>query len=134
MKEFVDKLIGRLEEFKSKVDKTASKEQIIVDVQNNLSIDSAINIINRLADEYNNGWIPCEKELPKDDNEVLCWYEYRIMDGTHEGEMNQVYGIGWYSKTYKRWFGEVSNGRDCKVIAWQKLPQPYKVGDLYELS
>ena len=54
MKEFVDKLIGRLEEFKSDVDKTASKEQIIVDVQNNLSIDSAINIINRLAEEYKN--------------------------------------------------------------------------------
>lgn len=78
------------------------------------------------AEEYNEGWILCSEKLPENDDNVLCWYEYRIMGGTHEGEMNQEYGIGYYNKYYKSWGGEASSGRDCKVIAWQPLPEPYK--------
>lgn len=77
-------------------------------------------------EKYNESWILCSEKLPENDDNVLCWYEYRIMGGTHEGEMNQEYGIGYYNKYYKRWGGEVSSGRDCKVIAWQPLPEPYK--------
>lgn len=77
-------------------------------------------------EEHNNGWIPCSEKLPENDDDVLCWYEYRIMQGTHEGEMNQEYGIGYYNKYFKRWGGEVSCGRDYKVIAWMPLPETYK--------
>ena len=80
-------------------------------------------------EEHNNGWICCSERLPENDDDVLCWYEYRIMQGTHEGEMNQKFEIGNYSKYFKRWFGEVSCGRDCKVIAWMPLPEPYKESD-----
>lgn len=76
--------------------------------------------------EHNDGWIPCSERLPENDDDVLCWYEYRIMQGTHEGEMNQKFEIGYYNKYFKRWGGEVSSGRDCKVIAWRPLPEPYK--------
>lgn len=77
-------------------------------------------------EEHNDGWIPCSERLPENDDDVLCWYEYRIMQGTHEGEMNQKFEIGYYNKYFKRWGGEVSCGRDCKVIAWRPLPKPYK--------
>lgn len=77
-------------------------------------------------EEHNDGWIPCTERLPENDDDVLCWYEYRIMQGTHEGEMNQKFEIGYYNKYFKRWGGEVSSGRDCKVIAWRPLPEPYK--------
>ena len=77
-------------------------------------------------EEHNNGWICCSERLPENDDDVLCWYEYRIMQGTHEGEMNQKFEIGYYNKYFKRWGGEVSSGRDCKVIAWMPLPEPYK--------
>lgn len=80
-------------------------------------------------EEHNNGWICCSEMLPENDDDVLCWYEYRIMQGTHEGEMNQKFEIGNYSKYFKRWFGEVSCGQDCKVIAWMPLPEPYKESD-----
>lgn len=80
-------------------------------------------------EEHNNGWIYCSERLPENDDDVLCWYEYRIMQGTHEGEMNQKFEIGNYSKYFKRWFGEVSCGQDCKVIAWMPLPEPYKESD-----
>ena len=78
------------------------------------------------AEERNDVWIPCSEKLPENDDDVLCWYEYRIMQGTHEGEMNQKFDIGYYNKYFKRWGGEVSCGRDCKVIAWRPLPEPYK--------
>lgn len=77
-------------------------------------------------EEHNDVWIPCSERLPENDDDVLCWYEYRIMQGTHEGEMNQKFEIGYYNKYFKRWGGEVSSGRDCKVIAWRPLPEPYK--------
>lgn len=77
-------------------------------------------------EEHNDGWIPCSEKLPENDDDVLCWYEYRIMQGTHEGEMNRKCEIGYYNKYFKRWGGEVSCGRDCKVIAWMPLPKPYK--------
>lgn len=86
--------------------------------------DDCSEVVSNL-EKYNEGWILCSEKLPENDDNVLCWYEYRIMGGTHEGEMNQEYGIGYYNKYYKSWGGEVSSGRDCKVIAWQPLPEPY---------
>ena len=80
-------------------------------------------------EEHTNGWICCSERLPENDDDVLCWYEYRIMQGTHEGEMNQKFEIGYYNKYFKKWGGEVSSGRDCKVIAWMPLPEPYKESD-----
>lgn len=120
MNEFIEKLIGRLEEEK----KYCSYHPHTRDE----AINKAIEIVNQLAQEFNNGWIPCSERLPENEDEVLCWYEYRIMQGTCEGEMKQTYGIGYYFNHFKRWGGEVNCGRDCKVIAWQPLPQPYKEG------
>ena len=136
MKEFVDKLIGRLEEIYNRNDKAKKEayeeqdwEYFDLFTHRNDGVYTSISIVNKLAEEYNNGWIPCTEKLPEDDDEVLCWYEYRRMKGTHEGEMNQAYEIGWYSKVFEMWCGEVSNGHDCKVIAWMPLPQPFKAGD-----
>ena len=36
------------------------------------------------------------------------------------------YGLGRYLKDTNTWNGEVSVGKDVKVIAWQPLPKPYK--------
>lgn len=91
-----------------------------------VAIDNMVGIVQEEIKKYNNGWIPVSERLPDNDDEVLCWYEYRIMQGTHVGEMKRTYGIGYYFNHYKHWGGEVSCGVDCKVIAWQPLPEPYK--------
>ena len=70
-----------------------------------------------------NKWISIEDRLPDNDSTVLCWYEYRAGDGTHEGEMIQKYGVGYY---FLGWGGEVSRGCDARVIAWMPLPKPPK--------
>ncbi len=122
MKEFVEELICRLKTKKESV------ELVNLDYAEGLkdAYEIAIEIVNQLAEEHNDGWIPCSEKLPENDDDVLCWYEYRIMQGTHEGEMNRKCEIGYYNKYFKRWGGEVSCGRDCKVIAWRPLPEPYK--------
>lgn len=64
-------------------------------------------------------WIPVTERLPDNDNVVLCWYEYFRF-----GEYNQMYrtfGIGYYLNGM--WGGEVSNGRNTKVLAWMSLPE-----------
>lgn len=52
--------------------------------------------------------------------------EYGKGEKLQDGEMNQKFEIGYYNKYFKRWGGEVSSGRDCKVIARRPLPEPYK--------
>ena len=66
-------------------------------------------------------WFPVTERLPEDDTDVLCWYEYYHWSAE---KVLPEYGIGhcWNG----RWGGEVSNGRECKVLAWMPLPQPPK--------
>ena len=63
-------------------------------------------------------WVPVTERLPENGDVVLCWYEYFRF-----GEYNQMYrtyGIGYYIKGM--WGGDVSNGRNTKVLAWMPLP------------
>lgn len=76
-----------------------------------------MKIVNEIAEEYNNGWIPCSERLPE--------------------------GIGrYYIVSVKSAVSEVSYSRpalyekdgfctkiDEEVIAWQQLPEPYKEGN-----
>lgn len=114
MKEFIDKLIGRLEEwsFEAEIVVPASdgyddtvKRQIIC-------TKNAVGIANELAEEYKNGWIPCSERLPEADGYVLCsvkdkYAKHNVIISQFKDE------IYWH------------NGR---IIAWMPLPEPYKEG------
>ena len=68
-------------------------------------------------------WTPVSEGLPEDGEDVLCWYEY-----FRYGEYNrmfQTFGIGY--QYFGTWSGEVSIGRDTKVLAWMPLPEPPKM-------
>lgn len=111
MKEFVEKLIGRLEEQKSDWN-----------YDYNVPINDAIEIVNQLAEEYNNGWIPCEKELPETNESVLCWAKSTARGG-------DVCFVGSYHKGF--WFLQSSANTHSfpgqyKIVAWQQLPEPFK--------
>ena len=63
-------------------------------------------------------WIPVTERLPEDGDVVLCWYEY-FRFGEYN-RMYRTYGIGYYINGM--WGGDVSNGRNIKVLAWMPLP------------
>ena len=67
-------------------------------------------------------WIKAEDKLPPEGELVLCWYEY-FRFGSYN-RMFQTFGIGCHYAG--NWCGEVANGTAARVIAWMKLPEPYK--------
>lgn len=64
-------------------------------------------------------WIPVTERLPEEGDVVLCWYEY-FRFGEYN-RMYRTYGIGYYINGM--WGGDVSNGRNIKVLAWMPLPE-----------
>lgn len=128
MKEFIEKLIGRLEEEKNKrllFEDNATEEEAgwyFSGSRNGLA--DAIAIVNQLAGEYINcstdtstdcstddGWIPCEKELPEDDRDVLVV----MSDGSMMVDFRTASSSGWF------W-----SDNDYMPLAWRELPQPYQ--------
>lgn len=111
MKEFIDKLIGRLEELrKLEVDMICGYCQS--------TISKAIKIVNELAEEYKGGWIPCSERFPEDRQDVLVW------------DNNQEFCcVAWFNPTTRIWYSNDFDITDSEnVIAWQPLPAPYKEG------
>ena len=123
MKEFVEKLIERLEEEKNTASKTFANFEMQVDLGRVFGLEKAIEIINQLAEEYNlsktksldNGWIPCIERLPEVFDNVLI--------STIEG--GRTIGHRCPNQAFGRFYDLHSFAID-NVIAWQPLPSPYK--------
>ncbi len=116
MNDFIKKLIERLEDY--------FFEKYCIEG------DSKINdIVNRLAEKYNNGWIPCSERFPgeperTDDVEESIYIgrltEYNVMIQGAEKSTTLYYAGDGY------WYDEVSQ-EYYPVIAWQPLPAPYQL-------
>lgn len=153
MKEFIEKLIGRLEE---KVVNRTFDESIKT---KNLAYKEAIEIVNQLAEEYNNeavkGDLISKKAVitelngiyldnPWDDKEDILEKAIGIVD-----HFPTAYNNGWipcserlpdkegeYLVTLRRWncvtfanFKDIKNNPHFDtnyVTAWQPLPAPYQ--------
>ena len=74
----------------------------------------------------NQKWIPCNERLPNNMDDVLCCYEYKVTAGRYKGELSKYYGVCFYSKYHKKWFGEEKLDSNRKVIAWMPLPKAYE--------
>ena len=97
--------------------------------------NEAIEIVKQEAEQYNNGWIPVEEQLPKDgDNRYyMCIVENHEEDPPMCCQYDEECGFGFYQDIYdEHTLGFV----DCvfqtneelgyeKVIAWQQL-LPYQ--------
>lgn len=73
------------------------------------AIERAISFVKEVAAEDNNGWILCSKWLPEDGEGILA------TDGEY------VYLVE-YDEDLDAPFGDLD-----KIIAWQPLPEPYKL-------
>ena len=114
MKEFIDKLISRLEEEENDAKCMWDNDEFYTGVAN--AFGSAISIVNELAGEYKGGWIPCSERLPKESlNSVIGWDEYR----------NRCCFVQYLDG---RWV--LGNDIDSvKITAWMPLPAPYTEGE-----
>ena len=127
MKQFIDKLISRLEELQKQ---NYAISEVVYGINEKVMYSSAstayanaIEEINKLAEEYN-GWIPCSERLPSVGVTVLCyWKKWDRYDNTtsyYYTLMHRDEDCKWLSE-----FG-LCNG---VVLAWQPLPAPYKKGE-----
>lgn len=117
MKEFVEKLIGRLEKERAKG---------IYDIDNVITVKDAyrkaIKIVNQLAEEYNNGWISVSERLP----ENPCW----TITCDEEGNIHIFfYRNGYFCESCGGKPITEQNARYYVPIAWQPLPAPYQKGE-----
>ena len=91
-------------------------------------MEDVIEIVQEVAKEYGNGWIPCSERMPKDEEEVLVWFEY-----FRYGNYNCLFQRHGLSFTLNgEWSGFIngsSGWQQLKVIAWQPLPTPYQKGE-----
>lgn len=134
MKEFIEKLIGRLEEEKNKrllFEDNATEEEAgwyFSGSRNGLA--DAIEIVNQLAEEYNNGWISVDVELPIENGKYLVYY-HKWSDGNYLPKFNETEirilryrNNNWIFPAYGDTEAEKDSHRE--VIAWQPLPAPYQ--------
>jgi hypothetical protein len=100
-------------------------KQFIADSNNidyNRALVEAIEVIDKKAEEYNGGWIPCENELPNTSE----W---------HPSVVAKEYLVTYYpDEVTKPWVGiryfrkdknDFLTKKEEKIIAWQPLPEPY---------
>lgn len=156
MKEFIEKLIGKLEEMIFSAE-LYNNEFDGKTVDNLICLGDVADIVNQLAEEYNNGWIPCSERLPEVETKVLIHAKRKYRDGSFrdiittamyedgtmleddskwhwediEGEWdeeNDCYIIpkGWWEYKMYNADGELNHAVDDEVIAWQSLPSPYQ--------
>ena len=117
MKEFINKLISRLEELRIDKSNYFGVLNIVAEKYDraNEMLDDAIEIVKELAEEYINtstdtssGWIPCRERLPD-------------KEGTYLVTLKK-----WETITFARFTDIKTNPHfNALVIAWMPLPQPY---------
>ena len=132
MKEAFKKIIERLEEEVKgwldlvSVDETVAYAEIS-------AYNKAINIVKEVAEEYDDGWIPCSERLPKDDSKEYMVQKTNsridILGFTKDAYKLDEYDFAEYKGKNKPIFydfdseyGFIEHG----CVAWQPLPEKYK--------
>ena len=110
MNEFIEKLIGRLEEEAESVTNDFAEE-----MYKYIRMEKVQKIVNELAEEHKGGWIPCSERLPDEELiYVICCFKngnVSVLLYQGGGRFENDYGTGVYDTK--------------KVIAWMPFPDPY---------
>lgn len=128
MKEFIEKLVGRLEEKVHSYYKQYMDDIIGYSTYNEhkREITGIIEIVNQLAEEYNNGWIPCSERMP----EYSDCYNVTVGVSNEMGYYECVKAFNYVKKQGEegKWVIPKDLFSTYSVIAWQDTPAPYKEG------
>ena len=89
------------------------------------AIDTAISIVQDVAEEYNNGWIACSDRLPdKAGYEVLA-----TLENSFGQRRVTIIFTGYGDESFWHCNNKEYDLEAWKVIAWQPLPELYKEND-----
>ena len=83
-------------------------------------MDKAKQIVQEVAEEYNNGWITCSDRLPED---IMSMEYLTTVTGHFYSEIN------YYCVANHKWFSSRKTTKEVDLIAWQPLPEPFKERD-----
>lgn len=127
MNKAFEKILERLEDLQNNLtSQTEGNIDLQVGVINGVMYSK--KIVQEVAEEYNNGWIPCSERLPDEGQDVLVWFEY-----FRYGNYNRLFQTMGISYVYNgKWSGFVngsSGWSQLRIIAWQPLPEPFKERD-----
>lgn len=79
----------------------------------------AKEIVQEVAEEYNNGWIPCSERLPDKNGMYLCSQNtYDIVTNKKLIDISTEY-VEFYDGKWMR-------AKNLVVTHWQPLPEPYQ--------
>ena len=117
MKKAFDKILERLER------EIAGKPT--PDEYNN-GINRAYQIVQEVAEEYRDGWIPCSERLPEEP--FGCLVTVIDCEPVTQTDFENIlpYFVGYDGES---WNDEDGNEIPFEVIAWQPLPKPFKERD-----
>lgn len=133
MNKAFEKILERLQERRklhsdlSVSDKLSVEEQ---EVQSRLCgcFSKAKQIVQEVASEYNNGWIPCSEKLPEE-AKTTGYVEEDYVDGKLTEYIVMILGAKKPTTLYYagdgHWY-DVASQEYYPVIAWQPLPEPYE--------
>ena len=82
------------------------------------TIKEILEIVQEVAEEYKDGWIPSIERLPEDDSICMVTVEYPNNE--------TVVDYGWFDRKNVCWFVGMQEFRTSNIIAWQQLPEPFK--------
>lgn len=127
MKEFIEKLIKEL--YESVKRKGCPDEACWEHLNKNcnycdfkeIKVQDVIEIVNQLAEEYNDGWIPVDKTLPKKSG------YYTVTEEQYSLDMRRKIGVRvshevQFDAEEQRWY----RAKFLKVIAWKEHETPYQ--------
>lgn len=123
MEKAFEKILERFDEKKQYFQKFyeadgKTEEDEFINKATQLAFDDAKNIVQEVAEEYNNGWIPCSERLPVDDSICIVTVEYPNNE--------TVVDYGWFDRIGVCWYVGMQEFRTLNIIAWQPLPELYK--------
>lgn len=129
MKEFIENLMGRLEE-EILTCQNAYTESIIgmcgKSAENYMiemhAYKKTKKIVNQLAEEHNNGWIPVEERLPDTNDYILLSFSNFTIPAVGRYEVEEDGSGAFYIGDEL----ETCVSQELFVNAWQPLPEPYK--------
>ena len=117
MKEIFDKIIEKLECKRKKIERDKYESVLLSDrchcEGEDFGYVKAIEIVKQVVEEYNDGWIPVEKELPKERKN--CWVTVDI-NGNIFTRRDCFNNGEW----------EISMNKYVKAWQYEEKPNPYK--------